>query len=268
MIKFICLDIDGTLLNSKHQITEETKKAIDFAVRERNIPVVLVSARMPKGIVFLQEELDIKEPIICYSGSLVLDKDKDILLSTYMDNQFIREIVGEARKCSIHSSLYKDDQWYIEDMDYWASQEKAITNIEPVVTEYNKLFNIWEQEKRGCNKILCMGKAENIAVLRDILLDKFENQLNIYMSKPTYLEIIPKTASKTSAISFLLEQYNIDKSELMTIGDNYNDMDMLRYADYGIAMGNAPKLVKEAANYVTLTNDENGVAYAINKYIF
>ena len=77
--KMVCLDIDGTLLNSNHKITEKVKMAIDVVANEREIPVILVSARMPKGIVFLQKELGIEEPIICYSGALILDKNGEIL---------------------------------------------------------------------------------------------------------------------------------------------------------------------------------------------
>ncbi|QAA34411.1 Cof-type HAD-IIB family hydrolase [Clostridium manihotivorum] len=267
MVKFICLDIDGTLLNSNHEISEKNKAVIKEVTKVRNIPVILVSARMPKGINFLQEQLDIHEPIICYSGSLILDKEKNILFSQYIDNSYIKDIVSEAKNLDIHISLYKDDNWYVEQLDYWALQEKEITNIEPNVVEYTKLLTQWKLESLGCNKLLCMGASENIQKLRDILLKRFDKQLNIYLSKPTYLEIMPKNASKTLAISFLLDRYNIEKSELMTVGDNYNDMDMLEYAAFGIAMGNAPIEVKNIAKDITLTNDEDGVAWAIEKYV-
>ena len=83
--KMLCLDIDGTLLNSKHKITEETKKTINIATHD-GVNVVLVSARMPKGILYLQEELGIEEPIICYSGSLIRDKDGNTLLNKFIPN--------------------------------------------------------------------------------------------------------------------------------------------------------------------------------------
>jgi Cof subfamily protein (haloacid dehalogenase superfamily) len=267
MVKFICLDIDGTLLNSKHDISEKNKAVIKEATKVRNIPVILVSARMPKGINFLQEELGIHEPIICYSGSLILDEDKNILFSEYIKDNYIKDIVAEAKKLDIHISLYKDDDWYVEQLDYWALQEKEITNIEPNVIEYTKLLTQWKFESLGCNKLLCMGASENIQKLRDTLLKRFDKQLNIYLSKPTYLEIMPKNVSKTLAISFLLDRYNIEKSELMTVGDNYNDIDMIEYAGVGIAMGNAPIEVKKIAKDITLTNDEDGVAWAIEKYV-
>ena len=77
--KMICLDIDGTLLNSEHKISQKTKEVIGVVANEKQIPVILVSARMPKGILFLQKELNIKQPIICYSGALVMDDKTNIL---------------------------------------------------------------------------------------------------------------------------------------------------------------------------------------------
>jgi len=263
----LCLDIDGTILNSKHEITEKTKTAINKAVKEKKIPVVLVSARMPKGIVFLAKELGLCAPIICYSGALILDENEKILLSNYMPVSSVQKIYSIVKEYGVHISLYKDDEWYIEKMDQWAAQEKEITNISPCINNYQELFTCWEQEKTGCNKILCIGEPTEIALLKKKLEDICQGQVNIYLSKPTYLEIMPKNSSKTSAITRLLEKYNLDETALIAIGDNYNDIDMIKYAGVGIAMGNAPDQVKRCANDVTLSNDEDGVAYAINKYI-
>ncbi|GIM30384.1 hypothetical protein CPJCM30710_30500 [Clostridium polyendosporum] len=271
--KFICLDIDGTLLSLKHQVTEKTRCIINRVVNEKHIPVVLVSERMPKGILLLQRELGICEPIICYSGSLILYKNLEILQSNYIDASYIKEIfavqncsIFTVQNCGIHTSLYKDDDWYVEKMDEWALQEKKITNINPIISHYDQFLKKWEEHNEGCNKIVCMGKPEQIQMLKDILKEIFRDNLNIYLSKPTHLEIIPKSSSKTSAIEFLLKRYKLDKSELITIRDNYNDMDMLEYAGLGIAMGNAPDEVKKVANDVILSNDEDGVAYTIDRY--
>ncbi|WP_347460565.1 HAD-IIB family hydrolase [Clostridium sp. DMHC 10] len=155
--KMICLDIDGTLLNSKHQITEETKKAIKAAVNEKGIPVILVSARMPKGIIFLQKELEIEAPIICYSGALVLDKNGETLFQKHMSVLDIKEVYTVAKKLGVHVSLYKDDEWCIEKMDEWVRQEYEITSIIPNVINFEFLFEVWEKEDSGSNKIFVYG---------------------------------------------------------------------------------------------------------------
>lgn len=265
--KMICLDIDGTLLNSKHQITAKTKEVLKIAANEKNIPVILVSARMPKGIIFLQKELEICEPIICYSGSLILDKEKNSLSSEAIAISSVEKLYKLVKDTKVHMSLYKDDEWYIEEMDEWAKQESEITNIIPNIVNFNSLFEAWREKNIGPNKILCMSKPENILALNNAVKNNDRENLNIYPSKPTYLEIMPKKASKTSAIDLLSKKLNIEKSEIIAMGDNYNDMDMLEFAGMGIAMGNAPDKVKAIANKVTCTNDEDGVAAAVEKYV-
>lgn len=262
--KMVCLDIDGTLLNSNHEITEKVKSTINIVANEKKIPVILVSARMPNGITFLQKELGIEEPIICYSGALILDKDSNVLAKEFIDVPNLEEIYKLTSKNNIHMSLYKDNEWYIEELDYWAKQESEITNIIPNVTNFNELIEQWKKEGSGPSKILCMSNPEEINFLKENIKG---SDLNIYPSKPTYLEIMPTTASKTSAINILQKKFNVDKSEIIAMGDNYNDIDMLEYAGLGIAMGNAPEEVKGHANDITLTNDEDGVAEALKKYI-
>lgn len=228
---------------------------------------MLVSARMPKGILFLEKELGICQPIICYSGALILDKNLNTLLNNYIEISYIKEIYSKIKNYNIHMSLYKDNEWYIEKMDKWAVQEKEITNIVPAIKCYQELFISWERKNEGCNKILCMGKQQEIESLKIKLRKIFKDNLNIYPSKSTYLELMPKNSSKTSAIEFLLQKYNICRDDLMAIGDNYNDIDMIKYAGLGIAMGNAPDEVKKQANTITLSNDDEGVSYAINNYV-
>lgn len=260
--KMICLDIDGTLLNSKHEVTVETKKAIRAVVNEKGIPVILVSGRMPKGIVFLQKELEIEAPIICYSGALVLDKSEGVLFQKHVSVSDIKEAYVVAKKLGVHVSLYKDDEWYIEKMDEWAKQEYEITNITPNITNFQFLLEQWEKEGSGANKILCMLEPDRMNLLKESI--KIDGA--IYPSKPTYLEIMPKGASKTSAIEVLREKFNINQREILAAGDNYNDVDMIEYAGLGVAMGNAPDEVKRCADFVTLSNDEDGVAEVIKKF--
>lgn len=262
--KMICLDIDGTLLNSNHKITKKVKDAINIVANEKNIPVILVSARMPKGITFLQRELEIEEPIICYSGALILDKEGKVLLKEFINVLDLEEIYKLGNKHNIHISLYKDDEWYIEEIDYWTKQESEITNITPKIIEFKELIELWKKEGTGPNKILCMANPNEINILKENIR---ANELNIYPSKPTYLEIMPSNASKTSAINYLQKKFDIKKDEIIAMGDNYNDIDMLKYAGVGIAMGNAPDDVKKHANDVTLTNDEDGVREALKKYV-
>ncbi|AYO29656.1 Cof-type HAD-IIB family hydrolase [Biomaibacter acetigenes] len=266
--KMVCLDIDGTLLNSEHKISLKTKKVIHDVAVHKKVPVILVSSRMPKGMLFLQKELDIMEPMVCYNGALIIDKDNAVLLSVIIPVFIARQVYDIAKALNVHLSIYKDDEWYIEDMDEWAMQESAITKAIPNIAQFNGLFNTWGDDNTGPNKFLCMGKPEDIKEVEGKLYEKLSHELNIYESKLTYLEINHKNASKTTSIDFLIKRFGIKKSEIIAIGDNYNDIDMLKYAGLGIAMGNAPDDVKKHADFVTSTNDEDGVACALKKFIF
>ncbi|MGF7399955.1 Cof-type HAD-IIB family hydrolase [Thermoanaerobacterium thermosaccharolyticum] len=267
--KMICLDIDGTLLNSHHKITRNTKKIIQKVTNSKQIILILVSARMPQGIYFLLKELDIvQQPIICYNGALIVDEKKNFLLQKYISISNVRQINSYAEAIGLHISLYKDDEWYIDEMDEWVRQESEITNVDPIIRDYNDLFNIWEKENLGPNKILCMAQQQKIESLYTKIKESaLINNLSIYPSKSTYLEIMPINASKNFAIDLLCKRLNVKKSEVIAIGDNFNDIDMIKYAGLGIAMGNAPEQVKQFADYVTLTNDEDGVAEAIKKFV-
>lgn len=264
MYRLLCLDIDGTLLNSRHEITANVKAAVQKAAKMGLCPV-LVSARMPQGMRFLLEELSLNTPMICYSGALLLDDTGHFAAQKTLRAAAVETIWAAAKKQHIHVSLYKDDRWYIEALDDWAREESRITRITPQIADYGKLLRHWQAAGDGPNKILCLAEADK--------LQAFMNQLHladvtVYRSKPTYLEIGHGEASKTAAIRLLAEKLHIAREEILAIGDNYNDIDMLEYAGLGIAMGNAPPKVKERADTVTATNDADGVACAIEKYCF
>ncbi len=214
--KMICLDIDGTLLNSNHEVSLETKHAIQTLPKD--FPVILVSARMPKGIMFLHKELQLKTPIICYSGALVIDVTEDgsyqPILNKNMTLHQMKNIYQQAKMRHVHIGFYKDDEWYVEDMDDWATQEKDIAKTNPIVSNYEELFRILEGSHNGANKVLCMGKEEEIESLELSLKKDYGEELTIYRSKPTYLEIMHHTVTKTSAIRFLQEKINLEQNQI------------------------------------------------------
>jgi Cof subfamily protein (haloacid dehalogenase superfamily) len=265
--KMICLDIDGTLINSENKLTARTKQVIQIVSKEMKIPVILVSARIPRGILFITKQLNINNPIICYSGALIMDDKNKILSNVTIPNSEAIQVYELAKNMGIHVSLYKDDEWYAEKSDKWAEQEGVITNMSTNIVNFTDLFDLWKKEKSGPNKIMCMAEPSEIEALNAEVKDYGFNHLNAYQSKPTYLEVMSKIVSKTSAIEVLCKTYNIQSSEVIAIGDNYNDVDMIEFAGMGIAMGNAPEAVKKHADDVTLSNDEDGVAAAIEKYI-
>lgn len=263
--KMVCLDIDGTLLNSNHMITKATKEVICRITKQQGILVVLVSARMPQGIVCLQKELGTSGPIICYNGAVIWEQGRAIRDIT-IPTPRAKQVYALCQQFGLHLSLYKDDTWYVSKPDFWAKQESNITNINWTPKEFEELFSRWLRQKTGPNKLLCMAEEEKIELLSQSL-EFSRKELNVYPSKTTYLEIMPAQATKTNAIAYLCWRVGVKRHEIIAIGDNYNDIDMLEFADLGVAMGNAPMPVKRVADFVTKTNDEDGVAWALEELL-
>lgn len=261
----VCIDIDGTLINSSHQVT---KKTIDVLSKlsKQNILVVLVSARPTESVKSLvYNKLKLTMPFIAFNGGIVSNKGKLLEIGT-IDNSIAEEVYKDLLNEGISINIYNSSDWYIPEMDDYVKKEIEIVNINPKILH---LENRSENRLSSINqivKILGLGEEEKIKTLECDYQKKYGDVLTVYRSKPTYLEIVNNNVSKTKAINILQELYGIRQCEVLAIGDNYNDIDMLTYAGLGIAMGNAPKKVKSCADDITGTNDEDGVANALMKY--
>lgn len=259
--KAVFSDIDGTLLNSEHQISPDTRKKI-LELVGRDIPFVLVSARMPDGMEFIRKELGCRCPMICYSGALVLDEKGDSIYSVYLRGEDVKKIDDyiKENEPEISMNLYSKNQWIVENAeDFWVRQESDITGTLPLVKSFQK-----ENVREKANKILCMGEPEKIARLEEGLKKQVPG-IHIYRSKPTYLEIGSGEASKSGAVQMLEKYFGIRREEILAFGDGYNDIDMLEYAGLGVAMGNADRQVQQRSDYVTADNDEEGVLKVLDQ---
>ncbi|MFD2245334.1 Cof-type HAD-IIB family hydrolase [Pontibacter ruber] len=267
----LCTDIDGTLLDSRRELSERTIKAIRNL--DKQTPVILASSRMPSAMRHLQQELNIlHHPLICFNGGYVLSFESGSITPAVINTIQIPAtlclaIVALAHGTSIHVSLYANDDWHAPQMDQWTEKEQRVTKVSAQVTELHPILDNWQMAGTGAHKVMCMGPEEEIFEMATKLEAQFADQIHIYRSKSTYLEIAPKAISKATALELVLRhQFNIDISEVVAFGDNYNDIDMLRAAGLGIAVGNAREEVKAVADEITLNSIEDGVAVAIEKY--
>jgi Cof subfamily protein (haloacid dehalogenase superfamily) len=271
-IKAICTDIDGTLLDSRRELSPRTIAAIRKL--DNSIPVILASSRMPSAMRHLQEELGIlHHPMICFNGGYVLLYDGDspapeVFDTVHIPASICAAIVEMAQSTEIHVSLYTQDEWYAPQFDKWAEKEERVTKVSPNVAVLSDVVNEWHTNDTGAHKVMCMGPEQEIQEMADALEMNFGNEIYIYRSKSTYLELAPRTISKATALEMLLKnKFNIAMSEVMAFGDNYNDIEMLRAVGKGIAVRNARDEVKAAADEITLNSTDDGVAVAIEKYL-
>jgi hypothetical protein len=262
MYKVVFLDIDGTLIRSDHSLSRATIEIIG-KLKENKILVVLVSARPLHGMLSIAEEAGLlRFPLASLNGAFI-SVDSEIVFESYINYKIAGEIYKTSRSFNKTTIYYQEQQWFAESQNALTSKEQEITHVPITIESFSNMLRRWQDAGTGPNKILMIAEPGIVSDIQELLKLRFKDQLNIYTSKPTYLEVMSKDASKLFAVKFLAKRYQLKRDEIIAIGDNFNDMEMISYAGFGIAMGNSPDEVKAAANYITDTNDNDGVAKAI-----
>lgn len=256
--KCVFSDIDGTLLNSKHQISEKTKKKVQ-QLAIQNIPFVLVSARMPKGMHYFLDELQIKAPMVSYSGGLILDENQKVIYSKGFSVEMSKRLYEYIKYYyQIPVNFYVENHWMVDEIDEGIEEESIITGLKPEKLDLNGIKKV--------HKLLVIAESGIVDRLEMSLKEKFSG-LKIYKSKDTYLEIMDESVSKSSAIQFLCDKMKIGLHQTVSFGDNYNDLDMLLLTGKGFAMANGAQGVLESIPTHTLSNDEDGIVYALDNLV-
>lgn len=267
MYKIAFTDIDGTLLGPDRNLTPATISAV--AQLKGRIPFILVSSRMPRQMYHLQEALQILDlPLIAYNGGYISHNQKG-LYSVEIPVGIVERIVQYNQKnpqTQVHLSLFHADKWYVEEMDYWAHREEKNTKASPEVKSNKEVIELWKSTSIGAHKIMCMGDKEKIEKLYNYLEEEFSDQLHLYRSKDTYIEIANKKVSKLTGIQQVLKECypQITLPEVVAFGDNYNDIEMLKGVGLGVAVANAREEVKTVADQITKHHKEDGVAISLH----
>ena len=265
--KLICSDIDGTLLDVNRSLSMETKTAVKSISPE--IPFLLISSRMPKSMQLLQAELRTANmPLIAYNGALILDGSGNVLQSIEIPFAITNRICTHLSDSELHFSLYNNSEWVVPALDFWAKREQNNTRVTPDVRPLKETLELWDKKHQGAHKIMAMGEPIVLDQIEQFISENFSEQINVYRSKETYLEISNKELDKASALAFLLsaEYPEIDMEDVMAFGDNYNDQTLLEQVGKGVAVANAKPEILEATPFHTLSNHEHGVAAAIEQY--
>jgi len=265
--KIVFSDIDGTIINSKRVLSDATIKAIK-RVKEQ-VPVILISSRMPSAIKHLQKSAGIENyPLISYNGGVVMI-DNEVVSDNAIPYHIIKDVVNFNASGDVHIGLYNNNEWYVPRDDYWMKREINNTKIIPKIVSNQEVLKLWEADKKGAHKIMCMGDEEYIDKIYNYMSSKFSDDLHLYRSKNTYIEIAAKNISKRTAIEYILENVypEISIENAVAFGDNYNDIEMLEAVGIGVAVENARAEVKQVANHTTLAGTNDGVAHFLNKNI-
>lgn len=266
MYKILALDLDGTLTNNKKEITPYTLEVL-IQAQQKGLRLVLASGRPLAGINHLAEQLHLKEYggyILAFNGGLIIDcATEKPIYQKLLDTSVYKHLydVGNTKDFRLFS--YLDDCIACEDIENKYVQYVAHINKMGL----RKLSSFLDEINFPEYKCLIAGNKEKLAVLEKELTKYYEGKASIYRSEPFLLEVLPLGIDKAKRLDFLLNYLDIKREELMVCGDGYNDISMIEYAGLGVAMSNAQAVVKEAADYITLSNEEDGVAAAVKKFI-
>lgn len=256
-------DIDGTLLDSAHRLPPANREAVQFAAKN-GAAICLMSARPPRAVFPIRDALGVDGPLACCGGGLILAGEKR-LADSRLTRECTRAVLHETQARHIHLSVYRDLEWLIAAEDEWSRAEAAITGIQPTIAPLETLFSSGNAEA-GAHKLLCMGEKHKIDELLPVLEAK-HLPMTLVRSKDEYLEVVPAGAGKDTAMRALCEALGLTPAEVIALGDHDIDAPLLRAAGLGIAMGNASAEARAAADEVTASCDEDGVAHAIYRHI-
>lgn len=288
MYKLIAIDLDGTLLNSYGEITQENKNAIKYAL-DKGVEVVLASGRDPKTMEKISNELGIKNFLIAGNGASVYDiKQEENIYENFLEIRKALEIIRICKENSIFLSVYTTKGIITEGLKYNIKVFNNENNSRPnrKRTNIEIVKDIYEYVESNRPNILKIIICDESKIIFNNIIEKMKNVRDVevldveHMSKKIikigteeysveyfYTEVTNKDANKWSAIEFLIEKLKIKKEEVICIGDNMNDLQMIKNAGIGIVMKDSALEKQKIGDFVTEDNNSNGVAKAIYRYI-
>jgi len=259
-IALVISDIDGTLITSNHEVTEATKTAAE-KLYVRGIELSLASSRPPRSIVPLADSLKLRGPFAAFNGALVVKRDGEVLARSVLTSETIARVKAIADQFGIGVWLYDENDWWAPWRDSFVDREEHTSGFSPRIEGYD------ERITRHANKLTVVGKPELVAQAEQQVLTQLADQVAASKSKPRFLDVTSYGIHKGTVVVRLAGLLQIPTERVAVIGDGPNDVEMFRQAGVSIAMGQGVDEVKDAANYLTTSNDDEGWARGIEQYV-
>lgn len=270
--KLICMDMDGTLLDDYKNISEINKAVIKKAYN-MGAKIVVSTGRIFTSAEYFASLLDVKAPVISSNGAFIREKDRNkVVFKNVLGYDKCIDILKVLKKYDIYPHYYTADTIFTEKIIYSSHFYTLANKVLPegkkvnivIVNDWEEIFNKYKYEI-----LKCVGTDDDlfkVAAAKKELINMgcFEVVSSYYNN----FEVMCKGVSKGKAVQTLGEYYNISREEIICIGDSENDLSMIQYAGLGVAMGNADEFIKRQADYITDSNNNNGVAKVIEKFVF
>jgi Cof subfamily protein (haloacid dehalogenase superfamily) len=261
-IRLLLADVDGTLVTPAKELTDRSVAAVD-QLRDAGIQFAITSGRPPRGMAMLMEPLNLTTPIAAFNGGVVIDRDLKVIEQRVIPDELVGSIVELLSSHHLDVWLYRGADWYIQDPDGpHVAREASTVRFEPtVVDSYQGL-------ESGIAKIVGVSD-DNAAVAAGSAdaHDRFGDHVSASLSQPYYVDVTHPDANKGFVAQYLASLYSIAGEEIATIGDMPNDVLMFAHSGLSIAMGNASPEVQRAARRVTTSNEDEGFANAVERFV-
>lgn len=265
--KMLVLDLDGTLTNSKKEVTEPTRKAL-IEIQEAGKIVVLASGRPINGVRPLAEKLELTRfggYMLSFNGARITQcSTGNIIYNRTLPASVIQPIYDIVKTYPGVDILTYNDECIFSGLkaNEYTKLEASINKMDVIAAD-----DFVSQLTFPVNKLLIPGDPAVLTRIMETLQSRFRSLLNIYLSEPFFLEIMPQNIDKAYSLQKLLNSLGLTADSMICCGDGYNDISMIEYAGLGVAMKNAQPLVKETADFITKSNDEDGILYVINTFM-
>ena len=261
MIKLLLSDVDGTLVTKDKVLTPRSVEAVR-KLHDAEIHFAVTSGRPPRGMAMLVEPLAISSPLAGFNGGLVVGPDLGVLAEHTIPDQLVAPAIALIESFDLSVWVYRGADWLVLDPDGpHVARESHTVQFEPTVVER------FDGPSAVAKIVGVSDDYDAVAAAETLAHERLGEHVAASRSQPYYLDITHPQANKGAVVTFLSEHYDISPDEIATIGDMPNDVLMFAHSGLSIAMGNAHREVQRAARQVTTTNDEDGFAQAVERFI-
>ena len=265
--RFLVVDVDGTLLNSEHQVSKRNLAAL-IKAQQMGVRVVIASGRPTYGLMPIARTLELGNYggfIISYNGCQIIKADTgELLFERRISPEMLPYLEKKAKKNSFDIFTYHDDTIVTNNPDNpHIRREAEINGLRLIPEEHFSTAIDFSPSK--C--MLVSDDEESLVALEELWKRRLKGSLDVFRSEPYFLETVPTGVDKSNALAILMEQLGVPREEVMAIGDGPADYTLIQLAGLGVAMGQSTDSIKRCADYVTATNDQDGVALAVETAI-
>lgn len=265
--KLLVLDVDGTLLNDEREISKRTLAAL-LKVQQMGVRIVLASGRPTYGLMSLAKTLELGNYggfVLSYNGCQIIKaQNGEILFERRINPEMLPYLEKKARKNGFAIFTYHDDTLITDSPDNEYIKNEALLNNLKIIREDEFSTAI---DFAPCKCMLVSDKEKALIGLEQHWEKRLAGTLDAFRSEPYFLEVVPCGVNKANTLGALLEHLGVTREEVIAVGDGVCDVTMLQLAGMGVAMGHSQDSVKVCADYVTASNEEDGVALAVEKLI-